>query len=107
MGTVYIGSFGIVLTIIWILAASNAINLIDGLDGLAAGVSAIALSSIFIMAIMDYRIVVVYLSVILVGSCLGFLVHNLHPSMIFLGDTGSYLFGYSISIVLIMSLCNE
>jgi len=104
IGTVYIGSFGIVLTIIWILAASNAINLIDGLDGLAAGVSAIALSSIFIMAIMDYRIVVVYLSVILVGSCLGFLVHNFHPSKIFMGDTGALFLGYSIAIVSMLGL---
>src|SRR5690625_6091516 len=99
MGTVYIGSFGIVLTIIWILAASNAINLIDGLDGLAAGVSAIALSSIFIMAIMDYRIVVVYLSVILVGSCLGFLVHIFHPSQNFMGDTGALYLVYFIAVV--------
>ncbi|MEC5423488.1 MraY family glycosyltransferase [Virgibacillus sp. C22-A2] len=104
MGTVYIDNLGIVLTIIWILAASNAINLIDGLDGLAAGVSAIGLASILVMAVMDYRIVVVYLSVILIGSCLGFLYHNFYPAKIFMGDTGALFLGYSIAIVAMLGL---
>lgn len=104
MGTVYLGGFGIVATIIWILAASNAINLIDGLDGLAAGVSAIGLASILVMAMMDHRLVVVYLSVILIGSCVGFLFHNFHPSKIFMGDTGALFLGYSIAIVSMLGL---
>jgi UDP-GlcNAc:undecaprenyl-phosphate GlcNAc-1-phosphate transferase len=105
MGTVFFNDFvGIALTIFWILAASNAINLIDGLDGLAAGVSAIALSSIFVMALIDYRVVVVYLTVILVGSCLGFLFHNFYPAKIFMGDTGALFLGYSISIVAMLGL---
>ncbi|GAB3058703.1 MraY family glycosyltransferase [Virgibacillus ainsalahensis] len=105
MGTVYLDDFlGIVLTIFWILAASNAINLIDGLDGLAAGVSAIAFSSILVMAVMDFRILVVALCVILIGSSLGFLVHNFHPSKIFMGDTGALFLGYSIAIVSMLGL---
>lgn len=104
MGTVYLGSLGIVITLLWIVGASNAINLIDGLDGLAAGVSAIGLTSILVMAIMDYRIIVVYLTIILIGSCLGFLVHNFHPSKIFMGDTGALFLGYSIAIVSMLGL---
>lgn len=104
MGTVYLGSFSIFITIFWILAASNAINLIDGLDGLAAGVSAIAFSSILVMALVDYRIIVVYLSVILIGSCIGFLFHNFHPSKIFMGDTGALFLGYAIAIVSMLGL---
>ncbi|WP_373893891.1 glycosyltransferase family 4 protein [Virgibacillus sp. CBA3643] len=103
-GTVYMDNFGIILTILWIVAASNAINLIDGLDGLAAGVSAIGLSSILVMAFIDYRLVVVYLSVILIGSCIGFLFHNFHPAKIFMGDTGALFLGYSIAIVAMLGL---
>ncbi|WP_042221500.1 glycosyltransferase family 4 protein [Oceanobacillus manasiensis] len=105
MGTVYFNDFvGIVLTIFWIVAASNAINLIDGLDGLAAGVSAIGLSSILVMAVLDYRIVVVYLCTILIGSCIGFLYHNFYPAKIFMGDTGALFLGYSIAIVAMLGL---
>ncbi|WP_249869253.1 MraY family glycosyltransferase [Oceanobacillus saliphilus] len=105
MGTVFLDSFtGIMLTVFWILAATNAINLIDGLDGLAAGVSAIALTSILVMAVMDYRVVVVALCVILIGSCIGFLFHNFHPSKIFMGDTGALFLGYSIAVVSMLGL---
>src|SRR5699024_6914893 len=104
MGTVYMDNIGIILTVLWIVAASNAINWIDGLDGLAAGVSAIGLSSILVMAFMDYRLVVVYLCVILIGSCAGFLFHNFHPSKIFMGDTGALFLGYAIAIVSMLGL---
>lgn len=104
IGTVDLGSLGIIITLIWIVGASNAINLIDGLDGLAAGVSAIGLTSILIMAIMDYRLIVVYLTIILIGSCVGFLFHNFHPSKIFMGDTGALFLGYSIAIVSMLGL---
>lgn len=104
MGTVYLGGFGILITIIWIVGASNAINLIDGLDGLAAGVSAIGLTSILVMGLIDYRMIVVYLSIILIGSCVGFLFHNFYPSKIFMGDTGSLFLGYSIAIISMLGL---
>ncbi|GEN32229.1 UDP-GlcNAc:undecaprenyl-phosphate GlcNAc-1-phosphate transferase [Cerasibacillus quisquiliarum] len=103
-GIVYLGNFGILITILWIVGASNAINLIDGLDGLAAGVSTIALSSIMMMAIMDYRIIVVYLTVILIGGTLGFLVHNFYPAKIFMGDTGALFLGYAIAVVSMFGL---
>ncbi|HEX6594195.1 MAG TPA: MraY family glycosyltransferase [Bacillota bacterium] len=104
LGTVYLDSLGVILTIVWIVGASNAINLIDGLDGLAAGVSAIGLTSILIMAVMDYRFVVVYLSIILIGSSVGFLFHNFYPAKIFMGDTGALFLGYSIAIVSMLGL---
>lgn len=103
-GIIYFDNFSFLITIIWIVGASNAINLIDGLDGLAAGVSAIALTSIFIMAILDYRLVVVYLTVVLIGSCIGFLFHNFYPAKVFMGDTGALFLGYAIAIVSILGL---
>lgn len=104
MGTVELTQFGFILTILWIVGVTNAINLIDGLDGLAAGVSAIGLTSILIIAIMDYSIIVVYLSIIVVGSCLGFLYHNFYPAKIFMGDTGALFLGYSISVISMLGL---
>lgn len=104
VGTVYLEGFGILMTLLWIVAASNVINFIDGLDGLAAGVSAIALTSILVMAFMDARMLVVSLVVILIGSSLGFLFHNFHPSKIFMGDTGALFLGYSIAIVSMLGL---
>lgn len=104
LGTVELGGLGIMMTILWIVAASNAINLIDGLDGLAAGVSAIGLSSILVMAFLDYRLIVVQLSIVLIGSCIGFLFHNFYPAKIFMGDTGALFLGYSIAIVSMLGL---
>ncbi|MCD8502185.1 MAG: undecaprenyl/decaprenyl-phosphate alpha-N-acetylglucosaminyl 1-phosphate transferase [Bacillaceae bacterium] len=79
-------------------------NLIDGLDGLAAGVSSIALTSILVMAVMDGQWVVVNLSIILIASTTGFLVYNFHPAKIFMGDTGSLFLGYSISVLSMLGL---
>lgn len=104
MGTVTLKGVGILLTILWIVAASNVINIIDGLDGLAAGVSTIALLSILIMGFMDARFIVVALSILLIGSNLGFLPYNFYPSKIFMGDTGSLFLGYSIGIISMLGL---
>ena len=104
IGTVYLESIGIILTILWIIAASNVINIIDGLDGLAAGVTTIALLSILVMGFMDHRVIVVYLSIMLIGSIIGFLPFNFYPSKIFMGDTGSLFLGYSIAIISMLGL---
>jgi UDP-GlcNAc:undecaprenyl-phosphate/decaprenyl-phosphate GlcNAc-1-phosphate transferase len=104
IGTVYIEYLSYPVTILWIVGVTNAINLIDGLDGLAAGVSSIALTSILIMAALDGRLVVVGLCLILIGSTLGFLVYNFYPAKIFMGDTGALFLGYSISIISMLGL---
>ncbi|MED1602996.1 MraY family glycosyltransferase [Alkalihalophilus marmarensis] len=103
-GEVHFGIWSYAFTILWIVGITNAINLIDGLDGLAAGTSSIALISILIMAILDGQILVIGLSVILIGSSLGFLIFNFYPAKIFMGDTGSLFLGYSISVISIMGL---
>src|SRR5699024_6321228 len=93
-----------VLTLFWIVGITNAINLIDVLDGLATGVSTIALSSMFVMAIMQGQVVAAYLSIVLIGSNLGFLYHNFYPAKIYMGDTGSNLLGYMIAVISILGL---
>lgn len=103
-GVVYLDFFSYPVTVLWIVAITNAINLIDGLDGLAAGVSSIAMTSILIMAFADSQFLVVALCFILIGSTLGFLVHNFYPAKIFMGDTGALFLGYSISIISMLGL---
>jgi len=103
-GVIYLDYFSYPVTVLWIVAITNAINLIDGLDGLAAGVSSIAMTSILIMAIADSQLVVIALCTILIGSSLGFLVHNFYPAKIFMGDTGALFLGYSISIISMLGL---
>lgn len=90
---------GIPLTIFWIVGVTNAINLIDGLDGLAAGVSAIAIASVMGMGVIMGNGTVVMLSIVLLGSILGFLVFNFHPAKIFMGDSGALFLGFSLAML--------
>ncbi|CAH1193115.1 putative undecaprenyl-phosphate N-acetylglucosaminyl 1-phosphate transferase [Paenibacillus plantiphilus] len=85
------------LTILWIVGVTNAINLIDGLDGLAAGVSAIAIGTILVMATIMGFVPVILLSALLLGGVIGFLCYNFHPAKIFMGDTGSLFLGFSLA----------
>ncbi len=92
------------LTIFWVAAVTNAINLLDGLDGLAAGVSAIAATTLFVIALARTDIISAYCTLALVGSLLGFLPYNFYPARIFLGDTGSLLIGFILAAVGMLSL---
>ena len=96
------GYLAIPITVFWIVAITNAINLIDGLDGLAAGVSSIALISISVLAFSLGNVVGTFIGILLLGSTLGFLVYNFYPAKIFMGDTGSLFLGYMISITAIL-----
>ncbi|MEC5424522.1 MraY family glycosyltransferase [Virgibacillus sp. C22-A2] len=104
IGTIELGFVSVLITVLWVVGITNAINLIDGLDGLAAGVTTIALTSIFIMAIIDAQVMVAYLCIILIGSNLGFLYHNFYPARIYMGDTGSNFLGYMIAVVSMLGL---
>jgi UDP-GlcNAc:undecaprenyl-phosphate/decaprenyl-phosphate GlcNAc-1-phosphate transferase len=87
------------LTIFWIVGFVNAFNLIDGLDGLAAGlgiVSSLCMSAIFIFEHAPLNTVVI---LCLAGSCLGFLKYNFYPARIFMGDTGSMFLGFMIAVI--------
>ncbi|MFC0212924.1 glycosyltransferase family 4 protein [Paenibacillus chartarius] len=92
------------LTIFWIVGVTNAINLIDGLDGLSAGVSGIATATILVLALLmgGSGVTVVLLSSILLGSIVGFLFYNFHPAKIFMGDTGALFLGFSLAVFSIM-----
>ena len=85
------------LTVLWVVAVSNALNIIDILDGLASGVATIAALSIAIANFMAGRYAVCLLAVILAGAILGFLRHNFHPATIYLGDAGSLFIGFMLA----------
>lgn len=81
------------------LAATNAVNLTDGIDGLGASVSMIIIACLSVIAIKYEEYEVATLGFILCGACLGFLIFNLHPAKIFMGDTGSLLLGGAIVVM--------
>lgn len=89
------------LTILFIVATINIINLSDGLDALAAGLSIIVLICISFLAYSSSNFPVVYLSIITIGAVLGFLRFNVFPASVFMGDTGSQFIGYTIGVSLI------
>ena len=82
------------LTVFWIVGITNAINLSDGLDGLASGISLIAFTSFGFLAYQRDDVVIFSLCLVLVGCILGFLKYNTHPAEVFMGDTGSLFLGY-------------
>lgn len=91
-----LGLLSFPLTVLWIVGITNAINLSDGLDGLASGISLIAFTSFGFLAYQRGDMVLFALCLALIGSVLGFLKYNTHPAEIFMGDTGSLLLGYSL-----------
>ena len=93
-----------IVTIVFIVGLTNAINLIDGLDGLAAGVSSIYFATIALIACIlnKNQGLDIMLSVIMLGSTLGFLLHNFNPAKIFMGDTGSLFLGFTISVIALL-----
>lgn len=98
------GAFSIPITMLWIIGLSNAINLIDGLDGLACGVSAITALSVFTVVLITGDTTSALLTAILIGSCVGFLPYNRNPAKIFMGDTGALFLGYTLSIISVQGL---
>ena len=96
--------FGIPFTVIWIVALTNAVNWIDGLDGLAAGVSAIGAVCLLILCLFSGSVVAVVMSAALAGSCLGFLPRNFNPAEVIMGDTGALFLGYVLAVSSIMGV---
>ncbi|WP_310259032.1 glycosyltransferase family 4 protein [Fictibacillus barbaricus] len=104
IGAFEIGYFSYPLTIFWIIAITNAINLIDGLDGLAAGTSSIIVFTIGVMAFLSGKEMIFTISIIIFGSVVGFLLYNFHPAKIFMGDIGALFLGYCIAILSLLGL---
>lgn len=87
------------LTMLWIVGITNAFNLLDNMDGLSAGTSAIAAASFFLIAALNGQFLVAALSIALAGCALGFLRHNYHPARIYMGDAGSLFLGFMLAVL--------
>lgn len=97
-GTVYsLGPAALPATIFWFILVINAVNLIDGLDGLAAGVSLFTTLSLLVICLLTGNLAVSFVLAALAGACLGFLRYNFNPASIFMGDGGSYFLGYMLA----------
>lgn len=96
--------FAIPFTIFWIVAFTNMINLIDGLDGLAAGISFIACLAIISVTIGIGQTETALITLALAGAILAFLRYNFNPAKIFMGDTGSMLLGYTLGVISVLGL---
>lgn len=103
-GYIQLGWAAYPITVLYLVAYSNIINLVDGLDGLATGISCIAAVSMFSFAILAGRVDAAALAIALVGCCLAFLRYNFHPASIFLGDSGSLLLGFSLGTISLLNV---
>lgn len=109
IGYVEMGIFSLPLTIIWILGITNAVNLIDGLDGLASGVTMIGLTTMGIIGFFflgTANIAIPLMIFTLIAAILGFFPYNFFPASIYLGDTGSLFLGFMVSTFSLYSLKN-
>jgi len=96
--------FSFAITIVWIVALTNAFNLVDGLDGLAAGTGAICAITLFVVSLIrpDAELLGSYAPIVaiaLAGACLGFLPFNFNPSKIFMGESGSAFIGFTLAMI--------
>lgn len=93
----YLEYLAVPATVFWIVGLTNTVNLIDGLDGLAAGVSTIASITIMLVALQEDVMIVALFTAALAGAALGFLRYNFNPAKIFMGDTGSMFLGFILA----------
>ncbi len=89
----------VALTILWMVGVTNAMNLLDNMDGLSGGVGATAAAFFLLLAAMSGQYLVGALAAATLGACVGFLVYNVNPATIFMGDTGSLFLGYMLAAV--------
>src|SRR5919201_7080455 len=95
---------GVPATFIWIVAIMNMVNFLDGMDGLAAGICAIAGSTFAVIALSLGKPQAAILSAIVAGACFGFLRHNFYPARIFMGDSGALLLGFTLATLSVQGL---
>ena len=102
--SLFLGYLSIPITICWIVGITNAVNLIDGLDGLACGVSTISSVTMLIVALILSEGNIAVVLAALAGACLGFIPYNANPAKIFMGDTGALLLGFALATVSVTAM---
>ncbi len=97
IGAIHLGWLALPTTIAWVVGVINAMNLIDGLDGLAAGVAFFACVTNFVIALLTGNVFIQLITASLAGALIGFLLHNFNPARIFMGDSGSMFLGFILA----------
>jgi UDP-GlcNAc:undecaprenyl-phosphate GlcNAc-1-phosphate transferase len=87
------------ITFLWLAGISNAINFLDNMDGLSAGISSVISSFILLLSIFNGQYLVASVAAAILGSCLGFLRYNFHPARIFMGDAGALFLGFLLAVL--------
>lgn len=98
-GDIDLSIFSFPFTILWYVTVINAFNLVDGIDGLAAGIGAIVAGVLLTVGIISGYPFIIILSILLFAGCLGFLRYNFYPAKIFMGDTGALFLGFTIASI--------
>ncbi|MBN1835660.1 MAG: undecaprenyl/decaprenyl-phosphate alpha-N-acetylglucosaminyl 1-phosphate transferase [Spirochaetales bacterium] len=99
LGTISLGWGAYPVTVVWIIAITNAVNLIDGMDGLAGGIACFAALAMGVVAFIQGAGTTAVLCFALLGSVVGFLIFNYPPAKIFMGDSGSYFLGFTLAVL--------
>ncbi len=99
VGSVPLGILGLPLTILWIVGVTNALNFVDGIDGLACGVGFFSVSTMFILSLYLHHTLTAFFAVALAGAIFGFALYNFAPASIFMGDSGSLFIGFLIATI--------
>ncbi len=99
IGSWSLGWLSLPLTLLWVVAVTNAFNLIDGLDGLATGIALIVSASLFCVSVYSLNVAAAVFLATLGGALAGFLRYNFHPAKIFLGDSGSLFLGFALAVI--------
>jgi UDP-GlcNAc:undecaprenyl-phosphate GlcNAc-1-phosphate transferase len=97
VGFLHNAALNLVATLLWVVGITNALNLLDNMDGLSGGVATVACIFFLLLAAMSGQYLVGSLAAALLGACLGFLYYNLNPASIFMGDTGSLFIGFVLA----------
>jgi UDP-GlcNAc:undecaprenyl-phosphate/decaprenyl-phosphate GlcNAc-1-phosphate transferase len=103
-GLIALGLVGIPVTLFWIIGFTNVINLIDGLDGLAAGVTAISVTCFLLLAHQQNQLIAAAFAVAIIGCCVGFLRYNFNPASIIMGDSGAMFLGFALAVISLMGV---
>jgi UDP-GlcNAc:undecaprenyl-phosphate GlcNAc-1-phosphate transferase len=98
VGSFALGALSLPLTLLWVVGVINALNLIDGLDGLAAGVAFFGVATTFVIAFLHHDPLMMLFMAALGGAVVGFLAYNFNPASIFMGDAGSMFLGYVLGV---------
>jgi len=104
IGSYELGAWGVPLTMLWVVGITNALNLVDGIDGLASGVAIVVAFTNSIIALISGNDFLAIVMLAMTGSCLGFLYYNFAPAKIFLGDTGSLFLGMTLATASVLTV---